>query len=57
MKIELLFLLLTAILTGLLWIPVVIGYVVSRGLLKPVDYKVAPTSPLPAWVNQRIVHI
>ena len=52
MKIELLFLLLTAILTGLLWIPVVIGYVVSRGLLKPVDYKVAPTSPLPAWVNR-----
>jgi uncharacterized MAPEG superfamily protein len=35
-----------------LWIPVVIGYVLSRGALKPADYKVAPTSPLPAWVNR-----
>ena len=52
MKTELLFLLLTAILTGLLWIPVVIGYVVSRGLLTSGDYKVAPTSALPAWVNR-----
>ena len=52
MKTELLFLLLTAVLTGLLWIPVVVGYVLSRGLLKAEDYKVAPTSPLPAWVNR-----
>ena len=52
MTIELLYLLLTAILTGVLWIPVVIGYVLSRGPLKPSDYKVAPTSPLPPWVNR-----
>ena len=52
MTIELFYLLLTAILTGLLWIPVVIGYVSSRGSLKPADYKVAPASPLPAWVNR-----
>lgn len=52
MKTELLYLLLTAILTGLLWIPVVIGYVSSRGPLTPSSYKVAPTSPLPAWVNR-----
>lgn len=52
MKTELLYLLLTAIVTGLLWIPVVIGYVVSRGPLTPETYKVAPTSPLPAWVNR-----
>ena len=45
MKTELLYLLLTAILTGLLWIPVVIGYVVSRGPLTPALYKVASTSP------------
>jgi uncharacterized MAPEG superfamily protein len=52
MTTELFYLLFTAILTGVLWIPVVIGYVLSRGPLKPSDYKVAPTSPLPAWVNR-----
>lgn len=52
MKIELLYLLLTAILTGLLWVPVVIGYVTSRGVLTPAAYQVAPTSPLPPWVNR-----
>ena len=52
MKIELLYLLLTAILTGVLWIPVVIGYATSRGVLTPTTYKVAPTSPLPDWVNR-----
>jgi len=52
MKTELLYLLLTAILTGVLWIPVVIGYVTSRGPLKPSDYKTAPASPLPDWVNR-----
>jgi uncharacterized MAPEG superfamily protein len=49
---ELRYLLFTAILTGALWIPVVIGYVSARGLLRPVDYQVAPTSPLPDWVNR-----
>lgn len=52
MTTELRYLLLTAILTGCLWIPVVIGYVSARGPLKPGDYKVAPTSPLPDWVNR-----
>ncbi len=52
MTTELFYLLLTAILTGVLWIPVVIGYVLSRGPLKPSHYKVAPTAPLPAWVNR-----
>jgi uncharacterized MAPEG superfamily protein len=52
LKTELLYLLLTAVLTGVLWIPVVIGYVTSRGPLKPEDYRVAPTSPLPDWVNR-----
>ncbi len=52
MKTELLYLLLTSILTGLLWIPVVIGYVVSRGPLTPARYKTAPTAPLPDWVNR-----
>jgi uncharacterized MAPEG superfamily protein len=52
MSSELFYLLLTAILTGALWIPVVIGKVMTRGGLKPIDYKVAPTSPLPDWVNR-----
>jgi uncharacterized MAPEG superfamily protein len=52
MTTELFYLLFTAILTGVLWIPVVIGYVLARGPLKPRDYKVAPTSPLPDWVNR-----
>ncbi|HEV7574475.1 MAG TPA: MAPEG family protein [Caldimonas sp.] len=52
MKIELVYLLLTAILTGVLWIPVVIGYVSSRGALTDEAYKVAPTSALPPWVNR-----
>ena len=52
MTTELFYLFLTALLTGVLWIPVVIGYVSSRGPLKPADYKSAPTSPLPDWVNR-----
>jgi len=49
---ELFYLLLTAILTSLLWIPVVIGKVLARGPLKPEDYKVERTTPLPDWVNR-----
>ena len=52
MNIELQYLVFTAILTGVLWIPVVIGYVKTRGLLTPEDYATAPTSPLPDWVNR-----
>jgi uncharacterized MAPEG superfamily protein len=52
MKSELFYLLLTAILTGVLWIPVVIGYATTRGPLKPENYRTAPTSALPDWVNR-----
>ncbi len=52
MNTELLYLLLTAILTGILWVPVVIGYVTSRGVLTASSYKTAPTAPLPDWVNR-----
>jgi len=52
MKSELVYLLLTATLTGLLWIPVVVGYVSSRGPLTPAAYKIAPTTALPDWVNR-----
>jgi len=52
MKTELFYLLLTAILTGVLWLPVVIGYASSRGPLTPAAYEVAPTTALPHWVNR-----
>jgi uncharacterized MAPEG superfamily protein len=52
MKAELFYLLLTSMLTGVLWIPVVIGYVVTRGPLTPETYRVASTVPLPPWVNR-----
>lgn len=52
MKTELFDLLLTSILTGALWVPVVIGYVSSRGFPTPADYRTAPTSRLPDWVNR-----
>ena len=52
MKTELVYLLLTALLTGVLWIPVVIGYVKTRGLPTDESYRVAPSSPLPPWVER-----
>jgi uncharacterized MAPEG superfamily protein len=52
MNSELVYLLLTAILTGVLWIPVVVGYVKSRGALTDETYRVAPTDALPPWVNR-----
>ncbi len=52
MTTELRCLLFTAILTGCLWIPVVIGYVSARGPLRPEDYRTAPTGSLPDWVNR-----
>ena len=52
MKSELVYLLLTAILTGVLWIPVVIGYVKTRGPLTDESYRVAPSTPLPPWVSR-----
>lgn len=52
MTTELFYLVLTALLTGTLWLPVVIGYGKSRGPLKPQDYVTAPTTPLPDWVNR-----
>ena len=51
-KPELFYLLLTALLTGLLWIPVVIGYVKARGPLTPETYKAGSSTALPHWVNR-----
>jgi uncharacterized MAPEG superfamily protein len=52
MKTELFYLLLTAILTGVLWIPVVIGYVKCRGPLTPESYQRPSAAPLDDWVNR-----
>jgi uncharacterized MAPEG superfamily protein len=52
MTTELRYLLFSAMLTSILWLPVVIGYVSARGLLQPKDYVSAPTSALPDWVNR-----
>ncbi|MFT4623987.1 MAG: putative MAPEG superfamily protein [Myxococcota bacterium] len=49
MTTELTYLVLTAILTGLLWIPSVLGQIQSRGFLKPKDYVHLPDSPLADW--------
>jgi uncharacterized MAPEG superfamily protein len=52
MTTELTYLVLVALLTGSLWIPVVIGYVRTRGPLTAESYRVAPTDRLPDWVNR-----
>ena len=46
---ELTYLMATAILTGLLWIPSVLGQIKGRGLLQQEDYVNLPTGELPAW--------
>lgn len=52
MKPELFYLLLTALLTGVLWIPVVVGYVKARGPLTPEIYKAGSSAVLPHWVSR-----
>jgi len=49
---ELVFLGLTAILNAVLWVPVVAGYLTTRGFLKRADYVTAPEGSLPDWVNR-----
>ena len=46
---ELTYLILLALVHGVLWVPVVIGQVTSRGLLKPEDYVQLPDAPLRDW--------
>jgi uncharacterized MAPEG superfamily protein len=52
MTTEMFYLLLTAILTGVLWVPVVVGYVKTRGPLTDEMYATPPATPLPAWVQR-----
>jgi uncharacterized MAPEG superfamily protein len=52
MTTELFYVVLTAVLTGCLWVPYVTGLVLTRGPLRADDYVTAPTGPLPDWVNR-----
>ena len=52
MTTELTYLLLTAILTGLLWIPSVLGQVQSRGMLTPENYVELPEGGLSQWAKR-----
>ena len=52
MTTELFYLTLTALLTGVLWIPAVLGQVASRGVLTAEGYRSAPTSPLKDWARR-----
>ena len=65
MKTEIFYLLLTAILTGLLWIPVVIGYVMARGPLTPEGtvavagelWRAVADRPLPDGARVKVVDV
>ncbi|KMW60468.1 hypothetical protein AIOL_000624 [Candidatus Rhodobacter oscarellae] len=52
MTIEHTYLLLTAVLTGLLWIPSVMGQVASRGFLNPDNYVTLPEGGLSDWAKR-----
>ena len=52
MTTELTYLLLTAILTGLLWIPSVLGQVQSRGMLTPENYVELPEGGVSDWAKR-----
>ncbi len=42
----------SAMLVASLWIPYAAGLLKTRGLMTPGDYEVAPSGPLPDWVNR-----
>lgn len=50
MTTELFYLLLSAILTAVLWIPFILGVVMSDGLMTPSYYTTPPKGPWPDWV-------
>ena len=52
MKTALWTLLLSAVLIGVLWIPVMSGYLSARGPLTPATYRTASTTTPPDWVNR-----
>ena len=49
---ELTYLALTALLTGALWIPYVIGQVVTNGFLSAENYKDPAPRPVPLWAQR-----
>lgn len=58
MKTELTYLALTAMLTAALWIPYIVGQVLTNGPLKPKNYVDPAPRPMPAWgTRANRVHI
>lgn len=52
MTTELYYLLMSAILTAVLWIPYILGVIQANGLMTPDYYDAPPTAPLPNWVQR-----
>lgn len=52
MTTELYYLLMSAILTAVLWIPYILGVIQANGLMKPAYYDAPSTAPLPNWVQR-----
>ena len=49
---DLFYLALTAMLTGALWIPYVVGQVITNGFLRPVNYKDPAAREVPLWAQR-----
>ena len=49
---EMLYLSWTAILTGALWIPYIVGQVIINGFLKPENYRDPSPRPVPLWAQR-----
>src|SRR5210317_1338804 len=52
MTTELYYLLMSAILTAVLWIPYILGVIQANGLMTPAYYDAPSTAPLPNWVQR-----
>ncbi len=52
MTTELFYLALTALLTGTLWIPYVVGQVMTNGMLTPANYKDPAAREVPHWAGR-----
>ena len=52
MTTELYYLLMSAILTAVLWIPFILGVIQANGLMTPAYYDAPSTAPLPNWVQR-----
>ncbi|MBT6202355.1 MAG: MAPEG family protein [Rhodospirillaceae bacterium] len=49
---DLTYLALTALLTGLLWLPYMAGQITANGMMAPADFKEATARPVPKWAQR-----